>query len=199
MRKQFTDHLIHQLNGISRLSALENAQETQKMIKCLIDHIRYRFGRENHIVQISDELNAVGKLMELYKTRYGDQLQLDQQVDAAALPYYIPHYTLLVFIEHCLNYAFEQQEEIWRIQLAIKLNHNSLQICIEDNGNGTIGEEFYNDLDKEELPYDSIAAIKLRLYQYYDSVDSSLLQISHLPGRGTKVVMTIPDQDGVSE
>lgn len=196
MRSRFVDHLIHQLNGISRLSALENAQETQKMIKCLIDHTRYRFGRENHIVQVSEELNAMGKLMELYKIRYGNQLQLDQQVAASALSCYIPHYTLLVFIEYCLNHAFEQEEGMWRLQLVIEQQHNRLFICIEDNGNGTAIEEELNPDAAYEPPYDSIEAVTLRLMRYYGKAESSLVQICRHPGKGTKVEVTIPDQDG---
>jgi LytS/YehU family sensor histidine kinase len=139
MNNHFYDYLLNQLNGISRIAVMENANATQKEIIKLTEYIRYKFGREKEIVKLQDELSAVNNLIVLYKSRMGDKLTYKEKLVSGAKEIYLPHYTVMTFIENCLDHAFQMKEGIWEIHLTVEREKEGYLLMIEDNGKGFDG------------------------------------------------------------
>jgi sensor histidine kinase YesM len=76
IKRRFFNIVVSQLNCVSRIAAMENADKTQLFTKQIIDNLRYRYCRENQIVKITEELEAAKNLLEMFKVRYGERLIL---------------------------------------------------------------------------------------------------------------------------
>jgi sensor histidine kinase YesM len=198
MNSTFIHHLLQQLNGISSIAAMENAFETQKMIKSLTDVLRYRFGREHHIIQIRDEWHALQTLMRIYKNRFGDQLQYTEKIDDSALNAYIPHYCLVAFIDWAIKEGFEQQEGVCHIQLSITMLDNHLaQITID----GQVADQLAGILrdsgntNQEAVDYDSIAGACNRIVSYTHLPASQIFRISNLSPVGQRICILLGQEE----
>lgn len=194
MNSTFIHHLLQQLNGISSIAAMENAFETQKMIKSLTDILRYRFGREHHILQIRDEWHALQTLMRMYKHRFGEKLQYSEKIDESALNAYIPHYCLVAFIDWAIKEGFEQQEGVCHIQLSIKLIDNHMaQITIDCQGTNQL-EGILQDSEntnQETVDYDSIAGACSRIVSYMHLPASQIFRISNASPIGQRISIVL--------
>ncbi|QZY54677.1 sensor histidine kinase [Crassaminicella profunda] len=189
MKKYLLDNLIIQLGSISRIAAIENANRTEQAIKNLIDMIRYKFGRQEQILRLKDEIEAANNFIEIFKIRFGDILQYDMDIEESCLDLYIPHYTIMTFVENCIYHAFENKEGIKKITSRIyKLNHQ-LVIKIHDNGIGCYSNEYVEDktCNKE---YGTITSTFDRLCNYYKVQD--ILKIKSSERKGTLVVINLP-------
>lgn len=206
MKRHFLENLILELNCISRVAAMENAHQSQKLIKWLIDNIRYKTGREGQILKVKEELEAADNLFKMFKIRFGDAFEYNIDVDPISLDVYIPHYTLMAFVENCLYHAFENKEGLWQVKIDIHRLENNLLITIKDNGIGFECENVMH-LDVHTREYGTIPSTIYRLIDYYQveprissgqenvsrsTLNQNIVSISSSSGIGTSVVIKIP-------
>ena len=173
MNDHFYDYLLKQLNGISRIAVMENAGKTQKEIIKLTEYIRYKFGRKKEIVKLQDELSAVNNLIALYISRMGDQLIYKEELVSGAKEIYLPHYTVMTFIENCLDHAFQTKEGIWEIRLTVESEKDGYLLIIEDNGEGFEG---FDRSVNGQISNTSIYSMLQKLSDYYNP-EQDLLKI----------------------
>jgi LytS/YehU family sensor histidine kinase len=189
MQKHFINDLLHQLNSISRMAAIENAAATQHQIIMLTEYFRYKFGRENQIVKLFDELHAVNNLISLYKCRVGDTLIYLEEADPDGLEIYVPHYTVMTFVENCLHHAFENKEGIWQIRLCVNRKQNEFCISIEDNG---VGYDGFDRLLQGVDPNHSVPSMINRLIHYCNST-SDIVTLQSTLNIGTTVLICMTE------
>jgi LytS/YehU family sensor histidine kinase len=173
MNDHFYDYLLKQLNGISSIAVMENASATQKEIIKLTDHIRYKFGRKKEIVKLEDELSAVNNLITLYKSRIGNQLTYKEELVRGAKEIYLPQYTVMTFIENCLDHAFQTKEGTWEISLTVEREKEGYLLIIEDNGKGFDGVD---RVVNGQVSNSSIYSVVQKLSAYYQ-MEQNLLKI----------------------
>jgi sensor histidine kinase YesM len=161
INKRFFDIVVSQLNCISRIAAMENAEKTQLFTKQVIDNLRYRYCREGQIIKITEELEAAKNLLEIFKVRYGDALTYKIDIDQACADIYIPHYTILTFVDKSIYNSFDKREGDFLIQVSVQKMDEYAEISITDNGKGF---DAGSDLNNE---YGSVQSIKNRLIQFY--------------------------------
>jgi sensor histidine kinase YesM len=189
VKKHLIDNLILQLNCISLVAAKEDALQTQKLIKQLIDTIRYKNGRKDQILKIKEELSIVENFLQIFKTRLGDVLVYDIEIDEPCLDFYIPHYTIMAFAENCLYHAFENKEGRWEISITGKKSNNHLEMVIKDNGKG-FDTSKYMSASLFSTDYGTIGSTISRLERYYKAE-----AVTHIESRqelGTSVFIRIP-------
>lgn len=189
VKKHFINNLVLQLNCISRISAMENAPRTQKLINMVIDSIRYRTGRENQIVRIKKELKYVEIFLETFKIRFGEMLKYTIDSEQSCLDIYIPHYTIMTFVENSMYYAFDDKEGPWEVGIIISKTDTGTKILISDNGTG-FEPKTYIKYDDRNLSYGSISSTLSRFIQFSGGEDAVEIKSSY--GNGTTVTINIP-------
>ncbi|MCX7708444.1 MAG: histidine kinase [Clostridia bacterium] len=189
MKKHFLDNLMLHLNSISRLAAMENAGQTQKHTGKVINSIRYKTSRENQLLTVNEEIKAVENFLDIFKMRFGDSLQYQMDIDTEALSCYIPHYTLMTFVENALYHAFETTEGTREFKISVKRTDNSLDIEINDNGCGFEPEKSMHENSCNML-YGTILSTVKRLSAFFNSPET--VNIMSCPSKGTSVQIRIP-------
>jgi sensor histidine kinase YesM len=161
IKRRFFNIVVSQLNCVSRIAAMENADKTQLFTKQVIDNLRYRYCRENQIVKITEELEAAKNLLEMFKVRYGDVLTYEIDIDQACVDTYIPHYTILTFVDESIYNSFDKREGVFFIQVSVQRKNEYAEISISDNGKGfDAGSDSYSE-------YGSVPSTRSRLIQHY--------------------------------
>lgn len=182
--------LIH-LNIISITASRENAVETQKLIKKTIENIRYKTARKGQILTVKEELRAVSNLIDLYSLRFGDVFSYKVNIDSKCESIYIPHYSIMAFIENSIAHAFEEKEGLRELKLSIKERDGLNRILVSDNGLGFDYERIKSAAAVPEK-YGSIADIKQRLREYFGC--NYTIEIKSQKNKGTDILILIPRQ-----
>lgn len=189
MKKHVLDNLMLHLNSISRIAAIENATQTQKYIQQVTNIIRYKASREGQILTVSEELKAVENFLNVYKMRLGDLFFYELAVDEDSLVCYIPHYTMMCFVENVLFHAFVSKEEVMRLKIIIKKTADLLVIEINDNGCGFEPEALLANRTSD-LQYGTIPWVFRRLTSQYPI--TAPIDIKSIKEKGTSVIISLP-------
>lgn len=191
MKKNYLNQLILQLNSVSRVCAMENAPQSQKLIKQIIDSIRYRTGREGQLLKIREEIAAAKNLLGMLQFRYGDILKYTIAYSQEDLNIYVPHYTIMTFVENSIYHAFENREGTWEVGVILSQTEDTLKIIVKDNGNGFEPEK-YLKLPESSCDYGTIKSTTIRLLECFGA--DGIVSINSSKTSGTEVVISIPKQ-----
>ena len=191
MEDKTLSNLLNHLNIISITASRENAVETQKLIKKTIENIRYKTARKGQILTVKEELRAVSNLIDLYSLRFGDVFNYSTNIDAKFENIYVPHYSIMAFIENGITHAFEEKEGLRELKLSIKEREGFIRILVSDNGQGFDYEGTKPD-SAAPKKYGSIADTQQRLREYYGC--NNTIEIKSQKNKGTDILMLIPWQ-----
>jgi two-component system, sensor histidine kinase YesM len=189
LRDGFIEEFLGYLNLIHHLSVGENAKRTQNMIQNVVSLTKYKFLRKDEIVKLKEELAYIDILIEIFRVRFGDQLEFLKDIEEETKHIYIPSFTVIAFIENALIHGLIPKEGDWKLKLRIDSDENNILIQIEDNGIGfdtSILDASYHAA--EEI--DTISSVISRMQAYYPN--TGLVSVSSLYGRGTCVKITVP-------
>lgn len=164
---------------------MENAEKTQLFTKQVIDNLRYRYCREGQIVKITEELEAAKNLLEMFKVRYGDVLSYKIDIDKTCVDIYIPHYTVLTFVDESIYKSFDKREGDFFIQVSVQKRNEYAEISITDNGKGFDEVSYLNN------EYGSVQSIKNRLTQHYGPEHVLKFENSENGFSAVKILITV--------
>lgn len=189
MTGAFVEEFLGHLNLIHHLSVGEDAKRTQKMIHNIAAIIQYKFVRSCELVPLKEELLQNDILIEIFRGRFGKNLQLIKNIKEEATSIYLPNYTVMAFVENALFHGLVPKEGDWKLTLEIDENEKSVHILIADNGVGFDTEVLKN---REGLAGDigTISYIAAQMRAFYQ--DSGELHISSSCDKGTRVTIVIP-------
>lgn len=181
------------MNLIHHLSVSENAKKTQTMIQQIVNLVKYKFYRKDEIVTLKEELLQTDNLIDMFKARFGENLNYTNNIKDEFLNIYLPNYTLNAFVENALFHGLIPKEGIWKIKLDIEEGEEYFQIHITDSGIGfdtSILNLNYNSTDNSSNDVGKISSVKSRLNSYFNN--NGHIDISSSHGKGTRVGITIP-------
>ena len=129
LKAQLHPHfLFNTLNNIYSFTQ-DTSPIASKMVSRLSNLLRFILYESNQpVVALEKELKLIRDYTALERVRYGNKLELDLQLPAAATGYYIAPLLLLPFIENCFKHgAGSMLEHPW-ISLRIDLFGNQMQV-----------------------------------------------------------------------
>jgi two-component system LytT family sensor kinase len=187
LRYQLNPHfLFNTLNAISSLVHDKDSTKANSMVVQLSKFLRYSLDNDPvRRVTLKEEMEALKLYLDIERTRFGDRLRVDFDIDPKAKLVRIPSLILQPLAENAIKYAIAPVEEGGTITVNATLLDNSVVIELHDTGPGRAS---YN--------YDSDSAgIGLRntidrLHGFYG--DSYTFKIERKTHRGTKVFMSLP-------
>ncbi len=187
--------LSHQLNPHFTFNALNSVcalietgryDDAETMSEQLATFLRYSLSKSpDSLVQLADELSAINAYLQLQKTRFGDKLKVNWQIDESLKQQRIPALLLQPLIENAIKYAVATRKHGATITIFGQRQQNSLHLSITDDGPGS------------ELQANSggsgvgLTNIRNRLLQHFG--DQARLDIGASP-QGFKVDICIPWQ-----
>jgi two-component system LytT family sensor kinase len=139
LRYQLNPHfLCNTLNAISSLVEVDESQKAQKMTVQLSRFLRHSLDNNPDTkITLKNEVNALNLYLEIEKTRFGDRLSLDFNIEQEANLATVPSLLLQPIIENSMKHAIAQNESGGTISLVAKVKHKRLIMQLSDTGSGS--------------------------------------------------------------
>lgn len=136
LRMQLNPHfLFNTLNSIASL--VQEQPQAEAMIEALSDLLRLALrGPERQEVTLREELHFLERYLLIEQTRFGERLQVQNNIDVAALEVFVPILILQPVVENAVKHGIEAQIAPGIIQIAAERSGEVLSLTVSDNGPG---------------------------------------------------------------
>ena len=204
LQSQINPHfLFNTLNAGAQLAMLEGADRACLFIENAAELFRYSMRNLDKNVTIGDELHNAENYMHVLNERFADKIELSLVKEEGITDTRIPCMILQPIIENAFIHGISDVEYTGRIDLKAERRDGFAIITIKDNGKGMSADKVREilggagvrsrpDTAREGhtngIGLDNILS-RLRLFYGRDDV----LDIISGPGRGTEVILRIPD------
>jgi signal transduction histidine kinase len=137
LQLQLNPHFL--LNTLNAISALiyQDVEVADRMVAQLGDLLRLlldRFGTQE--VTLEEELEFIGKYLEIEQERFGARLRVREEVEAGLLRARVPPLTLQPLVENALKHGIGPAKSAGRITLRARRERGRLRLEVEDDGAG---------------------------------------------------------------
>lgn len=190
LRYQLNPHfLCNTLNAINSLIESEESEKAQKMTIQLSRFLRYSLDNNpNTKVTLKNEINALNLYLEIEKTRFGERLKLDFDIDSKADSAGVPSLLLQPIIENSMKHVIAKNENGGTIKLRARVKNNLLIIELSDSGNESpIEQSKMRGFNRRGI---GLKNIDQRLKVVYE--DNYKIDLQLEPSGGLKTSIRIP-------
>ena len=182
LQGQIEPHFLY--NTLANVRALirQDADASELMLNHLIAYLRAAMpDLRAPTTSLGQELERAEAYLQIMKIRLGERLQFEIVADAAARACLIPPLSVMTLVENAIEHAIEPQVQGGIIRLKAMIDDSSLQIEVQDSGQGL----------QAELG-DGVGLLNLqeRLAAMYG--EAAQLQFSSEPNQGLTVTVSIP-------
>lgn len=139
LQHQINPHFLHNtLNNIYWESVKLTGSENQcsKMISHLSAIMRYSLSDPQEDVKIQDEINYLGKYLEIMKLRYADKFDIGFDVSPECSVYTVKKMLLQPLVENSIYHGVKEKKGRGYIQISVHRKKNRIYFNIYDTGNG---------------------------------------------------------------
>jgi two-component system LytT family sensor kinase len=136
LQSQINPHFL--FNALNTLygSIPRGAAGARRMVLNLAEIFRYFLQSDKTFVPLEQEMQIVRAYLEVEQLRLGDRLQVDIQVDPAALEVPIPVLSVQPLVENAIKHGVAQSAEPGYIRIRAELRAEELLIVVENSGSG---------------------------------------------------------------
>lgn len=131
LKSQLNPHFIfNSLNSISSLT-ISNPEKAQQMVIKLSDFLRNSLQNdEKKTHSLSEEIDVIKLYLDIEKTRFGDRLIVNYDIDDHSLKAKVPNMILQPLFENAIKYGLYDTLEEVQIVTKVELINNQLNISI---------------------------------------------------------------------
>mgnify|MGYP000430337468 CR=1 FL=1 len=190
LRYQLNPHfLFNTLNAINALVQMQESTKAQRMIVQLSQFLRYSLDNNPDVkIALENEIEALMLYLEIEKTRFGDRLKLDFQIDDNTKSALVPSLLLQPLIENSLKYAIGKSESGGVIRLRATRDDQRLVLEVSDTGSkqGVATSKIKSESGRGiglRNTVDRLKALYIHDYEYDLSIE---------PSGGLKTTIHIP-------
>jgi sensor histidine kinase YesM len=138
LRAQVNPHfLFNALHSVGALVASDPAR-ADKALECLGDLLRYALGTEEEVL-FAREWRFTEDYLAFEHLRLADRLQVQADVDSAALSVPVPPLIFQPLVENAVRHGIADRAEGGRISIGARVDGNHLILRVSDDGNGKAG------------------------------------------------------------
>ncbi|MBN2681567.1 MAG: histidine kinase [Bacteroidales bacterium] len=182
LKLQINPHfLFNSLNSVSSLT-ISDSEKAREMVVKLSEYLRYSLSKtQSQFSTFSEEISNMLLYLEIEKVRFGEKLQIVQEISENCKNKQIPNLLLQPLLENAIKHGVYESTETVYIKLLADCNQSYLKLTIE------------NDFDSETPPRKGAGVglknVKNRLNLIYKQSD--LISIKKTENKFT-VVLIIP-------
>jgi two-component sensor histidine kinase len=183
LKMQLHPHFL--FNTLHTISVLitRDAEKAKQMLIHLSDLLRITLDNSGaQEVSLKQELDFLGRYLEIEQTRFQDRLTVKTNVDAKALEARVPNLILQPLVENSIRHGIGRSSKKGIIELSAGVENKTLHLEVRDNGSGFSENEPKNGV--------GINNTKARLAQLYGEAHS--FEITNLADGGALIEIEIP-------
>ena len=135
LRARLNPHFI--FNALNNLRALinEDTERARDLVTRLSNTLRHALDHGSaQSVALGRELEVVDDYLEIEKVHYEDRLQVDRDIDPAALNATLPPMLLQLLVENAIKHGIARTPGGGRLSLQARLESNRLRLTVENPG-----------------------------------------------------------------
>ena len=188
LQYQLNPHfLFNTLNTISALVKFEDNEKAHKMITQLGHFLRYSLDNNPALmISMEQEIAALMLYLDIERTRFGERLTLQFDVDEEAKRAKVPSLLLQPLAENSIKYAIAANENGGAIKLKAFVEEGELQIELTDTGPGKMNDRPAPRTGRRVGLHNTLQ----RLNTLYN--DAYVFDINLHPSGGLKINIRIP-------
>lgn len=200
LQAQINPHFMYNtLQIIGGMALKKDAPEIYDVTVELSDILRYSLSFNKEMVPLREELRYLDSYLSIQKSRFGERMQVEQEVDPALLESPIPKLILQPLIENSLEHGLAGKGGVWRIVLQGAFVDGNMQLTVTDNGLGMSAERLA--YIRAELAKGADNAIGSSAHIGLVNVNSRIrlkyasqygVHIESMQGEGTRVELLLP-------
>jgi signal transduction histidine kinase len=186
LRTQLQPHfLFNTLNSISALMQ-HDVQAASRMVATLGDLLRASLAADGaQFAPLREELEIVGRYLEIERIRFGDRLAVEVTVDPEALGASVPAFILQPLVENSVRHGVARRRGPGRVEIRAERRDGVLELRVRDDGPGLPGD--WQDRAGVGV---GLANTRARLDCLYGAGHS--LELRSAPAGGVEVTISFP-------
>lgn len=193
---QINPHFLHNtLNTVQWLARIHRQPQIDRLVSIFTRVLHYNLGKQNIIVRVSQEVEALSNYIELQNIRYNYVFQVKVDVDPALMDVAIPRFILQPLVENALYHGLPDDKG--EISVVIRqLNENQFEMRVSDNGTG-MDQEQLQQLLSEKGNKEHKAGLGIGLKYVIKLIEVYYKEQAHFDmqseqGKGTVVSLILP-------
>ncbi len=196
LQRQINPHfLFNTLNSIASLVRFRPEQARELIVK-LASILRVLLQDRDDLMPLRDELQFADDYLDIEVARFGtEKLRVVKNIPPETLEVLVPSMLLQPLIENGIKHGLEPRIEGGTITLTSRLQQNKLIITVEDDGVGMSAESESGQFARRRGLLQAGTGVGMRNVRERMKVlcgPDAGFEIISRPGRGTRVVLTIP-------
>lgn len=137
LQAQINPHFMYNVLNVISSKGMENEDETIcEICGKLADMLRYSTNVKTRYATIKEELIYAEEYFYLIKSRYGDRIKMDVDVEESICKEILPKTVLQQIVENCVNHGFENNTDQMQITLRGFQKDGYWFLSVQDNGSG---------------------------------------------------------------
>lgn len=189
LRMQLQPHfLFNALHSVGSLVRKGDRRDALAVLEGLGDLLRYSLenvGRQT--VSLREELEFVGRYLEIQQIRFRDRLEVDYRVDPRTLRAEIPNLILQPLVENAIRHAVAPFAAARTLTVRAERAGDRLRLAVEDDGPGP---EPIEGAERENGSGIGVRNIRERLELLYG--EESEFRLAARESGGTRASLTLP-------
>lgn len=126
--------LFNTLNSMASMALEKDCFDLYSAIIDLSKLFRYTMGVESEFTELEKEIDYVKQYLNLQKIRYGDELEIEYNIDEKYNNVGVPFNFLQPIVENSFVHGFKNSLDKKKLKLSTFLYNERLRIVIENNG-----------------------------------------------------------------
>ena len=196
MESQFNPHFLFNTLESIRYLVKFNPKVADKTVVNLSKLLRYSIQNTVDTVRFKEEFDFVKRYIEIMKVRFGERLEFNDNISYEVKEVSVPKMIIQPIVENAVKYGFGENVEVLRIEISAYIEDEKLYIIVKDDGVG-IEEDLLKDL-VFNLNEKYNSSDHIGLYNVHKRIELLYgidygLEINSEAGKGTKVVLVLPE------
>lgn len=196
MESQFNPHFLFNTLESIRYLVKFNPKVADKTVVNLSKLLRYSIQNTVDTVRFKEEFDFVKRYIEIMKVRFGDRLEFNDNISYEVKEVSVPKMIIQPIVENAVKYGFGENVEVLRIEISAYIEDEKLYIIVKDDGVG-IDKDLLKDL-VFNLNEKYNSSDHIGLYNVHKRIELLYgidygLEINSEAGKGTKVVLVLPE------
>jgi two-component sensor histidine kinase len=190
LRAQVNPHfLFNSLNSIAQLITVD-PEKAEACVERLGEIYRYLLQRAHaDFVPLADELRVAKAYLEIEHARFGDNLIVDERIEAQTRGVLLPSLILQPLVENAVKHGISPKLGGGRVTIEARFDNGNLRLAVSDTGVGVRQQATMFDRGV------GLSNVRDRMLHLYGS--DYLPEVRTSPDLGTTVTLRFPTSRGV--
>jgi len=198
LQYQLNPHFLYNtLNTIKWVAKIHKTPQISEAVNALVRLMQASLGKKGDFLPLQEEVGLVRDYMAIQMFRYGDEIQLEAEIEPVAGLCLVPKMILQPLVENAIIHGLDQMTgKDKKISIKAWIDRDLLVCEVADNGKGIEPELLLSEQNgrrdgiKEKMSGIGIRHIREKIKLYYGP-DYKMLIFSK-PNQGTTIRMSLP-------